>query len=532
MIEAASEQPASGSGISTVLSGERIAAVSAMKWTPQKTIAAAVRGRGLAGQAERVADVVGHVLHLGHLVVVGEDDRVALARQGLAPRPAATVDLERRSQNLQGDVEGRARNGSARRRRSKSTPVSAIARTVSSVTPPEASSSARPATSATAARDLVGRHVVEQDRGRRPPRAPRRPASSVSDSTSTAGGRSRGLGERPRRSPPASRRWLSLISTPSSRPRRWFVPPPQRTAYFSRPRRPGRRLAGVEDRRAGAVDGVDVAAGERGDARQAAEQVEREPLARQHRARRALDPRDRPRHVDRGRRRRRAARAEPRRAPRTRSAAAQAADDARLLDQTLRRQRSSGERAPGRRRRRADVLGQRAPRSLGGRRAAISCRVSSIAPAARARRRAENGVRGERLVLEREVGAEVAAAALARGAARPPRPDAASAEALAQLSSPAASRISPASATSARAALASTSSTSADDVAPGSHGDAERRVGERRERGAAAEDEALEQRVRRQTVRAVDARAGALARRVQPGTPVRPSRSVTMPPIV
>ena len=38
MIEAASEQPASGSGISTVFSGARIAAVSAMKWTPQKAI--------------------------------------------------------------------------------------------------------------------------------------------------------------------------------------------------------------------------------------------------------------------------------------------------------------------------------------------------------------------------------------------------------------------------------------------------------------------------------------------------------------
>ena len=38
MIDAASEQPARRSGISTVFSGERILAVSAMKWTPQKTI--------------------------------------------------------------------------------------------------------------------------------------------------------------------------------------------------------------------------------------------------------------------------------------------------------------------------------------------------------------------------------------------------------------------------------------------------------------------------------------------------------------
>ena len=49
-----------------------------MKWTPQKTItSASVDGR-LAREPERVADVVGDVLDLGHLVVVGEDDRVAL----------------------------------------------------------------------------------------------------------------------------------------------------------------------------------------------------------------------------------------------------------------------------------------------------------------------------------------------------------------------------------------------------------------------------------------------------------------------
>jgi len=35
-MESASEQPAASSGMRTVLSGERILAVSAMKWTPQK----------------------------------------------------------------------------------------------------------------------------------------------------------------------------------------------------------------------------------------------------------------------------------------------------------------------------------------------------------------------------------------------------------------------------------------------------------------------------------------------------------------
>ena len=45
----------------------------------------------------------------------------------------------------------------------KSTPVSATARIVSRVTPPEASSAARPAVSSTARRRSDGRHVVEQD---------------------------------------------------------------------------------------------------------------------------------------------------------------------------------------------------------------------------------------------------------------------------------------------------------------------------------------------------------------------------------
>ena len=41
VIDSDSEQPASGSAISTVFSGERIEAVSAMKWTPQNAITSA-----------------------------------------------------------------------------------------------------------------------------------------------------------------------------------------------------------------------------------------------------------------------------------------------------------------------------------------------------------------------------------------------------------------------------------------------------------------------------------------------------------
>ena len=79
----ASEQPAARSGSSTVFFGERIAAVSAMKCTPQKTMTSASRLRRLARQAERVADEIGDVLHLGALVVVREDDRVP--RRARAP---------------------------------------------------------------------------------------------------------------------------------------------------------------------------------------------------------------------------------------------------------------------------------------------------------------------------------------------------------------------------------------------------------------------------------------------------------------
>ena len=54
-----------------------------MKCTPQKTMTSALGLGRFARQAERIADEVGDVLHFGALVVVGEDDRVALARQSL-----------------------------------------------------------------------------------------------------------------------------------------------------------------------------------------------------------------------------------------------------------------------------------------------------------------------------------------------------------------------------------------------------------------------------------------------------------------
>ena len=54
-----------------------------MKCTPQNTMTSASRLRGFARQAERVADEIGDVLDLGPLVVVREDDGVALLRERL-----------------------------------------------------------------------------------------------------------------------------------------------------------------------------------------------------------------------------------------------------------------------------------------------------------------------------------------------------------------------------------------------------------------------------------------------------------------
>ena len=59
-------------------SGLRILAVSAMKCTPQNTITSAVGVAGGLGQLQGVADEVGEVLDLGLLVVVREQDGVAL----------------------------------------------------------------------------------------------------------------------------------------------------------------------------------------------------------------------------------------------------------------------------------------------------------------------------------------------------------------------------------------------------------------------------------------------------------------------
>jgi hypothetical protein len=92
-MESASEQPEPRSGTTTVASGERILAVSAMKTTPANTITRARDSRAFRAQVVGIPlEVADAVDHLGLDVGVGEDDRVLLLLQ--------PVDLEREGGDL------------------------------------------------------------------------------------------------------------------------------------------------------------------------------------------------------------------------------------------------------------------------------------------------------------------------------------------------------------------------------------------------------------------------------------------------
>ena len=122
----------------------------------------------------------------------------------------------------------------------KSAPVAASSGMRSSVTPPEISIFARPRARRDGLANAVGRHVVDEDRSRRRPRAPRPPARASrprSRPAARADGRARAATAA--RTPPARRMWLSLIRIASKSPTRWFEAPPARTAYFSSTRSVG-----------------------------------------------------------------------------------------------------------------------------------------------------------------------------------------------------------------------------------------------------------------------------------------------------
>ena len=164
----------------------------------------------------------------------------------------------------------------------RSTPVSATSRTFSGRMPPEASVSGPAARAPHGVAQRREVHVVEQhgvdaERERLVELLERVDLDLDLDQVPDAFAHARA---RPRAMPPASATWLSLISTASSSPKRWLLPPP-------RARRTSRARAGpawsCACRRRGSGRPREprhgVARGG-GDAAEVAEQVERRALGR------------------------------------------------------------------------------------------------------------------------------------------------------------------------------------------------------------------------------------------------------------
>ena len=119
VIESASEQPASRSGIRTCLSGREDGGGLGHEVHAAEGDDARVGSRGLAGEAEGVADVVRDVLDLGHLVVVGQDDGVALAASARTSAWSAGMDSSDR-RLMAGTIGGGAVRQSASSSRDRS----------------------------------------------------------------------------------------------------------------------------------------------------------------------------------------------------------------------------------------------------------------------------------------------------------------------------------------------------------------------------------------------------------------------------
>lgn len=115
----------------------------------------------------------------------------------------------------------------------------AYARALSRVRRPEASRAARPATIATASSHSPGVKLSSRIRSA-PASTTSRSWCRVSTSTSMArSGKASRTALKAWETPPAATTWLSFTKAASDRDMRWLTPPPQRTAYFSRARRPG-----------------------------------------------------------------------------------------------------------------------------------------------------------------------------------------------------------------------------------------------------------------------------------------------------
>ena len=112
----------------------------------------------------------------------------------------------------------------------KSGPADAISRIFARVTPPDTSTSARPLIMSSASR-IIARPILSNMMMSALPASAALTSSSVLVSTSIrnpTGARSLVRRHAPATSPPARAIWLSLIKTPSSKPNRWFCPPPTR----------------------------------------------------------------------------------------------------------------------------------------------------------------------------------------------------------------------------------------------------------------------------------------------------------------
>ena len=269
-----------------------------MKCTPQKAITSASVARGLLREAERVADVVGHVLDLGQLVVVGEDHGVALARRARAPRPAGRGCLVRArmrgswevhgsGSRRQGEVEG---GGRVRERTHRD---EVYARSGRDRPRSSRASRRRCASSSRAARRRAPRRAhlrrascCRAAAAARRPRAPRRSPRASRHLDLERQVRPR---RRARAAPPPPRRppaptWFSLIRIASKSPTRWLTPPPAATAAFSSRRSPGVVLRVSRIARAACrATASHVARGQRRDAGQAREEVQRRALGGQQR---------------------------------------------------------------------------------------------------------------------------------------------------------------------------------------------------------------------------------------------------------
>ena len=185
--------------------------------------------------------------------------------------------------------------------------------------PPDASTcaprrSARRTASAVSARDMLSTRTRSAPAARASSSWSR---SSTSTSTRQAPGRpaARRAASTAGPTPPRAAMWLSFTSTASERLMRWFAPPPQRTAYFSTARSPGRvlRVSLTTAPRTG--HGADHGRRGSGDPGQVGDEVEDGALGGQERVGRAAQLGDHGAGAGPGPRRRRAAWPAPARCP-------------------------------------------------------------------------------------------------------------------------------------------------------------------------------------------------------------------------